>query len=86
MRDFMNALYFHQQYSSHCFSMTVTQVFQEFVNLKTNAALYMYLKEHTRTRNVGLGWEEAYHPSSKGGYIYTPIELLEHLTEVVIPL
>ena len=26
------------------------------------------------------------HPWSKGGCIYTPIELLEHLTKVVIPL
>jgi hypothetical protein len=37
-------------------------------------------------RYVGLGWEEAYHSWSKGGYIYTPIELLDHLTKVVIPL
>jgi len=35
---------------------------------------------------VGLGWEEAYHPWSKGGYIYTPNELLRHFTMVVIPL
>ncbi len=27
-----------------------------------------------------------YHPWSKGGYIYTPIELLEHLAKVVISL
>ena len=37
-------------------------------------------------RYVGLGWEEAYHPWSKGGYIYTPNKLLQHLTVVVIPL
>jgi hypothetical protein len=35
---------------------------------------------------VGLGWDEAHHPWCKGGYVFTPIELLEHLTKVVIPL
>jgi len=44
------------------------------------------LKEHILIRYVGLGWEEAYHPWLKGGYIYTPKELLQHFTMVVIPL
>ena len=66
--------------------MTAVQVFREFDKLKTNAARYRYLKEQILIRYVGLGWEEAYHPWSKAGYIFTPIELLEHLTKVVIPL
>ncbi len=79
MKDFMNASYLHQQYNSPRCSMTAGQVFREFDKLKTNAARYRY-------RYVGLGWEEAYHPWSKAGYIFTPIELLGHLTKVVIPL
>ena len=51
-----------------------------------SAARYRYLKEQILIRYVGLGWEEAYHPWSKAGYIFTPIELLDHLTKVVIPL
>jgi hypothetical protein len=84
--DFMNALYLHQQYNSPCCSMTAGQAFREFDKLQTNAARYRYLKEQILIRYVGLGWEETHHPWLKGGYIYTPIELLEHLTKVVIPL
>ena len=84
--DFMNASYFHQQYNSPRCSMTAPQAFREFDKLTTNAARYRYLKEQILIRYVGLGWEEAYHPWSKGGYIYTPNELLQHLTMVVIPL
>jgi hypothetical protein len=86
MQDFINAIYLHQQYdSSHC-SMTVMQAFREFDNLKMNAAQYKCMKEQILLRYVGLGWEKASHPWSKGGYIYTPIELLEYSTKVVIPL
>ncbi len=85
-QDFMNASYLHQQYTSpHC-SITVAEAMREFDQLKTNAARYRYLKEHILICYVGLGWEEAYHPWSKGGYIYTPNELLCHFTMVVIPL
>jgi hypothetical protein len=84
--DFMNASYLRQQYNSPRCSMTAGQAFREFDKLQTNAARYRYLKEQILIRCVGLGWEEAHHPWTKGGYIYTPIELLEHLTKVVIPL
>ncbi len=86
MQDFMNASYLHQQYNSPRCSKTATEAFQEFDKLETNVAQYRYLKEQILITYIGLGWEEAYHPWSKGGYIYTPIELLEHLTKVVIPL
>jgi len=86
MDDFMNASYLHQQYNSPRCSMTAVQVFREFDKLTSNAARYRYLKEQILIRYVGLGWEEAYHPWSKAGYIFTPIELLGHLTKVVIPL
>jgi hypothetical protein len=85
-QDFLNASYLHQQYTSPRCSTTVAEAMREFDNLKTNAARYRYLKEQILIRYVGLGWEEAYHPWSKGGYIYTPNELLRHLTMVVIPL
>jgi hypothetical protein len=69
--DFMNASYLHQQYNSpHC-SMTASKAFREFDKLTTNAARYRYLKEQILIHYVGRGWEEAYHPWSKGGYIYT---------------
>jgi hypothetical protein len=85
-QDFLNASYLHQQYTSPRCSTTVAEAMREFDNLKTNAARYRYLKEQILIRYVGLGWEEAYHPWSKGGYIYTPNELLRHFTMVVIPL
>jgi hypothetical protein len=86
MKDFMNASYFHQQYDSPCCSMTISKAFREFDQLKTATARYRWVKEQILIRYVGLGWEEAYHPWSKNGYIYTPVELLGHLTKVVIPL
>jgi hypothetical protein len=86
MQDFMNSSYLHQQYNSPRCLMTATEAFQEFDKLETNAAQYRYLKEQILIRYIGLRWEEAYHPWSKGGYIYTPIELLEHLTKVVLLL
>ena len=66
--------------------MTVAEAFWEFNELNMNAAWYRYLKEQILIRYVGLGWEEAYHPWLRAGYIYTPNELLQHLTMVVIPL
>jgi hypothetical protein len=86
MEDFMNASYLCQQYNSPRCSMTAAQAFREFDKLATNAAQYRYLKEQILIHYVGLRWEEAYHPWSKGGYIYTQNELLQHLTMVVIPL
>ena len=37
-------------------------------------------------RYLGLGWDDAYHPWSKNKRQFTPGELLEHLTMIVIPL
>ena len=85
-QDYLNASYLHQQYTSPRCSTTVAEAMREFDNLKTNAARYRYLKEQILIRYVGLGWHEAYHPWSKGGYIYTPNELLWHFTMVAIPL
>jgi hypothetical protein len=80
MQNFMNASHLHQQYSSPRCSMTAAKAFQEFDKLKTNAAQYRYLKEQILIQYVGLGWEEAYHPWSKGVYIYTCNELLHSIS------
>ena len=37
-------------------------------------------------RYLGCGWPEAHHPWSKGKKVYSPVELLEHLVEKVIPI
>ena len=74
MLDFMNASYLHQQYNSPRCSMTAGQDFREFNKLQTNTARYRYLKEQILIRYVGLGWEEAHHPWSKGGYIYVGVD------------
>lgn len=66
--------------------MTAAQAFREFSTLKSVTAQYEWVKDQILIRYVGLGWEEAYHPWSKNGYVYTPTELLKHLTKVVIPL
>jgi hypothetical protein len=37
-------------------------------------------------RKLGLGWEDAHHPWSKIGTVYSAQNLLDHLCKVVIPL
>ena len=44
------------------------------------------MKEQILIRNLGLGWEDSYHPWSAVGHTYNSEELLEHLLEVVIPM
>ena len=44
------------------------------------------VKEQILIRLLGLGWEEACHPWSRGGRTYTADELFNHLIDVVIPL
>ena len=45
-----------------------------------------FVKEQILTRYLCLEWEEVHHPWSEDGFAFTPVELLEHLCKVVIPL
>jgi len=78
--------YLHQQYNSPRCWMTRKEALDEFAKLKTKKAQYKFVKEQILIRYLGLGWTEAYHPWSKGKYVYSPLELLEHLVNTVIPL
>jgi hypothetical protein len=80
--QWIGALYTHQKYNSPRCAMT--QAFKEFDSLKPASAQYKWVKDQILIRYVGLGWEEAHHPWSKNGYVYTPAKLLKHLTMVVI--
>ncbi len=82
----IGASYSHQKYNSPQCAMAVAQAFQEFNNLQSASAKYKYVKDQILIWCVGLEWEEAYHPWWKNGFVYTPAELLKHLTMVVIPL
>lgn len=81
------ASYLHQQWTSpRCVHMPedAVDVFEKLV-FKTRKL--EWVKEQIHIRYIGLGWEEAYHPWSRKGHgVYTPAELLKHLTEVVLPL
>lgn len=54
--------------------------------MKSKTKKLTAVKERILIRYLGLGWEDAHHPWSKGGVDYTPKQLLKHLTDVVIPL
>ena len=82
----IDASYLFQQYSSARCVTTSKEAFDVFEKLTTNVARYKFVKEQILIRYLGLGWTEAYHPYSKAGYTYTPVELMEHFVKTVLPL
>ena len=44
------------------------------------------MKGKIHIRYLGLGWVDAYHPCSKNKHTYQPVELLQNLINIVIPL
>ena len=83
-KEFIDAIYFHQQYnSSGCWTTT-----KEALNLfiKLTAKKDKFVKELILIRYLGLGWLEKHHPWSKDGVAFTPVELMEHFCKVVLPL
>ena len=44
------------------------------------------MKEKIHIRYLGLGWVDAYHPWYKKKHTYQPVEILQHLIKVFIPL
>ena len=44
------------------------------------------VKEQILIRYSGLGWEQAYHPWSENGQLFSSRKLLKHLLNVVIPM
>ena len=85
-KKFMEASWLHQQFHSPRCWNTAKKAMDEFGKLPSDAQKKKYTKEQILIRYIGLGWEEAYHPWSKGKHTYTAVELLEHLVKVVIPL
>ncbi len=81
--QWIGAPYAHQKYNSLRCAMTAMQAFKEFNSLKSASAQNQWVKDQILIRYVGLGWEEAHHPWSKNKYVYTPAELLKHLSMVV---
>jgi hypothetical protein len=82
--QWIGALYAHQKYNSpRC--QTATQAFKKFDSLISISSTQM--GEGSKFDSIcRFGWEEAHHPWSKNGCVYTPAKLLKHLTIVVIPL
>ena len=44
------------------------------------------MKEQILIVHIGLGFDEAYHPWSKDGDVYTALQLIKHFVKVCIPL
>ena len=78
-KDFIAASYFWQQYHSPRCWTTAKEAMDNFEKLQTKKDKFKFVKEQILIRYLGLGWEEAYHPWSKKGHTYQPLELLEHV-------
>ena len=77
----------HQQWTSPRCVHTPEDAMDVFEKLIFKTKKLVWVKDQIHIRYIGLGWEEAYHPWSRKGHgVYTPVELLKHLIEVVLPL
>ncbi len=85
-KDLINISYMHQKYLLPRCWKSVRQALDKFKKLTSKKEKIECVKEQILIRYLGLGWEEAHHPWSKNKHIYTALELLKHLCEVVIPL
>ena len=85
-RDLIEAMCLWEQYHSPACWNTAADAFRQYGKLTTKAGRLKKVKEQILMRYLGLGWDNAYHPWSKDKRQFTPGELLEHLTMIVIPL
>lgn len=84
--EYIVAIYFWEQYHSPRCWRTAAEARDQFGQLKSKAKKLKAVKEQILIRYLGLGWERAYHPWSKGGVVFSPDELFEFLIDTVIPL
>ena len=82
------ATYTQQQFmagSRRCWH-TERRAREEWNKLTIRKEKLRAVKERILIQFLGLGWEEAYHPWSKGKHIIFPDELFDHLVNAVIQL
>ena len=85
-KDFKEATWLLQQFSSPRFCRTRADLFRAFNLCKNQTQRYLFIKEQILICLLGVGIEAAYTPWSVDGYTFTPEELLKHQSEVVLPL
>ena len=85
-KGYIAVSYLHQQHNLPRCWKTRKEALGEFRKLKTKKDQYKLVKEQILIRYLGLGWLEAHHPWLRGKRVYSPLELLKHLVETVIPL
>ena len=84
--DYIVGVYFYEMYHSGRCWTTVRGARTQFAKLGSEAARLRAVKDQHLIRTLGLGWEDAHHPWSKNGTVYSAQHLLDHLCQVVIPL
>jgi len=85
----IDATYLWQQYHSARCAKTAKEAWDAYNKCTSETGKkgkLPYVKEQILMRYLGLGWEEAHHPYSKGGYKYNSQELMEHFVKTVLPL
>ena len=74
------------RYLAHVtFWKTKTIAKREIKNLASQTARLNAVKEQLEIHIIGFGWQDLHHPWSKEGHTYTANELLQYLTEKLIP-
>ena len=86
LTKFKDASWLHQQFTSPRFWKTPKKAFDEFAKISSENKQKKFVKEQILIVHLGLGFEEAYHPWSKDGDVYTALQLIEHFVKVGLPL
>ncbi len=84
-KEYGNKLTYIEMANSPAFWKTKVIANREFKNLPSETARLNAVKEQIRIRIIGFGWQDLHHPWSKEGHTFTANELLQYLTEKLIP-
>jgi hypothetical protein len=84
-KEYGNKLTYIEMANSPVFWKTKPIAKREFKNLPSETARLNAVKEQIRIRTIGFGWKDLHHPWSKEGHTYTANELLQYLTDKLIP-
>ncbi len=84
-KEYGNKLTYIEMANSPAFWKTKTIAKREFKNLASQTARLNAVKEQIRIRIIGFGWQDLHHPWCQEGHTYTANELLQYLTDTLIP-
>ena len=83
--EYANTLTYIKIYHLSVCQKTSANIQKEFSKLTSATTKKDAMKEQIRIRVLGFGWDDLYHPWSKGGVDYTPEQLRDYLIATILP-